>query len=468
MLLFLFDNLGVVAIALGVAALMWSFFLRIRDKSILKEALESDKDTVKIKRSSFLKSRSVVYDIATFFLFVVAVGGFLSLELYNTHVQQTGIVVIDSLDDISSRARTDGSVVNLREEIDFDIFAEVYYLLRENFPRFGELTREEIGYGITRGLISALGDPHTSFIDAKRSNVFMEDVSGEFQGIGIEIGMRNGVLQVISPITNTPAHRAGLRARDIIIEIDEESTEGMSLEEAVLRIRGPRGEVVKISVIRDGKVKDFSIIRDTIKIVSADWNMIDGNVAHLQIFHFNDNIRNDMSRIAREIVNSNAKSVIVDLRNNPGGVLGTSIDVIGYFIDRGEVAVIETDLENPENNNYLRAAGVPILKDYKMVILINEGSASASEIVAGALRDHLGAKVIGVKSFGKGSIQQIFHTKEGSLVKITVRYFLTPNEVIIDGNGIAPDYEVELDRELLETKEVDTQLQKALEVLRGL
>jgi len=356
-------------------------------------------------------------------------------------------------------------IVNPSEKIDFSLLGEVYHLLEENFPGFDEVDEEKLVYGIIEGMLKALDDPHTSFFEPEKSKIFLEDVSGEFEGVGIEIGIRNEKLQVISPLKNTPAYRAGMRAGDVIVAIDEESTENISLEEAVVKIRGPKGESVTLEVLRNNETKEISIVRDTIKIPSIEWEVIERNIAHIQLFHFHDNIHADFIKVAREILNGPTEKIILDLRNNPGGVFSAAISISSMFIESGEVVVIEKGTEKDDLKMIKTIGAGPVFLDYPVVILINEGTASASEIVAGALRDQRNAPIVGINSFGKGSIQRMHNLSDGSVVKITEKHFLTPEGTVIDKEGIVPDFEIEITDKDIE-KEKDPQLEKAIEIIK--
>ncbi len=456
MLVFISNNIEVVILILGVSALVWAFVLRIKSKKVLSEMISffssSEAKNKKEEKDNFLSTFSLylkklnnpVYDIFSFLFVVIAISSLFLFVIF-TFYNEREVVTVDPTDDI-----------------DFSTFGEVLLLLQENFPRYNEVTKEELGHGLIYGLIDALGDPYTTFFDAEKSSILMSDVTGEFEGIGIEIGIRNSNLQVISPLKNTPAYRAGIKAGDIIVAIDEKSTEKITLEEAVLKIRGPKGEPVIISILRDGKIEEVTIVRDTIKIPSIEWDLLDNDIAHIKLFHFHNSITREFDSVSREIANSNADKIILDLRNNPGGVFSRAVDIVGYFIERDSVAVIETDLKDSENDEYIKTKRTPTLIDYDVVVLINEGTASAAEIVAGALRDQKGVRIVGTESFGKGSIQQIFNTRDGSVVKITIKYFLTPNGDVISEKGITPDTKIKQDEE---DKEKDRQLQKAIEII---
>ncbi len=455
MLFFVLSNIEVLVLILGISALIWALVLRIKSRKTLLEAVnkinsssneESTTGDGSVLSASCLKKLiSPVFDFLSF-LFVLALVLLLFVFVMFGFYGKREVVTVDPTD-----------------SIDFSTFGEVLLLLQENFPKFNEFSEEELGYGLVNGVINALGDPYTIFLDAEKSSLFMSDVTGEFEGIGVEIGIRNGNLQVISPLKNTPAYKAGLRAEDIIVAIDGDSTEKTTLEEAVLKIRGPRGEPVILSILRGDKIEEVTISRDKIKIPSIEWDLLDNNIAHIKLFHFHNNINREFDKISREIIDSSADKIILDLRNNPGGIFSGAVDVAGYFLERDSVAVIETDFKNSDNDQHIKTRRTPTLIDYDVVILINKGTASAAEIVAGALRDQRGVTIIGTESFGKGSIQQIFNIKDGSVVKITVKYFLTPNGDVINENGITPDIEVEQEED---DEDKDKQLQKAIEVIR--
>ncbi len=441
MLLFILKNVEVMALILGISALVWALVLRSKSKSVLMLAKKQTSDR---GEKGLKKLDSPISDIFSFLLIFVLIFFLIFFAMFAFYNERE-VVTVDPT-----------------KSIDFSTFGEVLLLLQENFPRFSDISKEELGHGLIDGIIGALDDPYTIFLDAERSKIFMSDVTGEFEGIGVEIGLRNGALQVISPLKNTPAYRAGLKAQDIIVAIDKESTEKITLEEAVLKIRGPRGEEVELSILRDGKIEEVTIVRDKIKIPSIEWEVVDNNIAHIKLFHFHDSIVREFDKVSREIIGSDVDGIILDLRNNPGGIFSGAVDVAGYFIERDSVAVIETNLKDSKEDKHIKTKRIPTLIDHNVVILINEGTASAAEIVAGALRDHRQIKIVGMKSFGKGSIQQIFNTRDGSMLKITVKYFLTPSGVVINDNGIVPDIEVEAS----EDDKKDLQLQRAVEVLK--
>lgn len=353
------------------------------------------------------------------------------------------------------------------EQVDFSLFWEAWRKLEEKYVDPSKIDYKTMLYGAISGMVNALKDDYTVFFPPADTKIFKEDVSGEFSGVGMEIGIRDKVLTVISPLAGTPADRAGLRAGDKIIKIDGKDTVGLSSDEAVKLIRGPKGTEVSLTIVREGwnEAKDFKIVREVIEVPSLKWEMKKGNIAHLKLYQFSETARSAFNKAALEILNSSAQKIILDLRNNPGGYLEVAQDIAGWFLEKGQVVAIE-DFGGREPNEEYKAKGPANLLSYPMVILINQGSASASEILAGALRDNRGIKLIGEKSFGKGSVQQLEDLREGSL-KITVARWLTPKGNLIDKEGLAPDIEVKLtEKDFNDGK--DPQLDKAIEILENL
>ena len=355
--------------------------------------------------------------------------------------------------------------VNQPKDVDFSQFWQVWDLLHDDYVDQGKLTNKELLYGAIEGLVNAVGDPYTVFLRPKESQKFIQEISGSFSGIGIEIGLRNNVLTVISPIKNSPAEKAGLLAGDKIIKIGDKSTADMKLDEAVNLIRGPRGTFVRLTYLRNGAKdsREVTIIRDNIKIPTVAWKILDGNIAHVQLFIFNKNVDIEFDKVAKEIAKSKTEKIILDLRNNPGGLLDSAINITGYFTDPGQVVTIERFGDGKENTFRTQPNG--ILKNYPLVILLNKGSASASEILAGALKDNRNVTIIGETSYGKGSVQEVKDLPEGASVKITIAKWFTPNNQSISEQGIKPDIEVKKTEEDVNTNK-DPQLDKALEVIK--
>lgn len=354
-------------------------------------------------------------------------------------------------------------------EIDFSLFWEAYHTLKNSFIDKEKINVEKIIYGAISGMTKSLDDPYTVFLTPEEAKRFDEDVSGSFEGIGVEIGIRKGQLQVIAPIEGTPAQKAGLRRGDKILKINETPTMDITLEEAVNLIRGPKGTKVVLTIFREGwdETKEIQIERDVINVPATklEFKEIGGQkIAYLQIYHFTLGAEDYFKKNVFEILASPTKKIILDLRNNPGGYLEEAKNIAGWFLKKGETIFIE-EFANGEKTEY-KSRGTGILSDYKVVVLINEGTASGAEILAGALRDRGGIILVGTKTFGKGSVQQVEKLSNGSALKITIARWLTPNGDLITDKGLEPDIKIETTLKD-ETEGKDPQLQKALEILKN-
>lgn len=361
--------------------------------------------------------------------------------------------------------------------IDFSLFWQVLKKIEERYADKNRIDYKEILYGAISGATDSLKDSYTVFMKPKKTDSFLEsvDTGGSFEGVGMEIGIKGGMLTVVAPLEGTPAKRAGIKAGDKIIKIDDTPTDDLILEEAVNLIRGEKGTEVVLTIYRKDlkEPKEITIIRDTIQIPILRWELIgaapesDGKeIAFIKIYHFTGNLPAKFKDTVSQILNSNAKKIVLDLRNNPGGYLQTAVDIASWFIPKGEVVAIE-DFGGEEEQEKYRSSGYKQLQEFPVVILINKGSASAAEIVAGALRDVNEVKLIGETSFGKGSIQTLEKFKDGSSLKITVAKWLIPSGISISDEGLIPDIEVELTEEDYDGNK-DPQLNKALEVLSNL
>jgi len=352
------------------------------------------------------------------------------------------------------------------QDIDFSLFWEAYHKLKENFVDKEKIVPQKIIYGAISGMVKSLEDPYTIFLDPEESKIFKEDVKGYFEGVGMEIGIKKGQLTVIAPLEGTPAQRVGIRAGDIILEVDGKSTIDMSLDEAVRLIRGPKGTKVKLKIMREGweEPKEIEIIRDIIEIPSLKWEEKDG-IIYLKIYQFSEKARLDFILAANQILSVPTKKMVIDLRDNPGGYLEVAVDIAGWFLEKGKLVAIE-EYGTGERQEY-KSEGPAKFSDYKIVILINKGSASGAEILAAALRDNLKVLLIGEKSFGKGSVQKLENLKGGSSLKITIAKWLTPSGKQISQVGLEPDIKVEMTEKDIEEGK-DPQLEKAIEILKNL
>jgi carboxyl-terminal processing protease len=336
---------------------------------------------------------------------------------------------------------------------------ELYSLLLDNFD--GEISDEDILNGQKAGLVSATDDPFTEFLNEEETKDFNDGLNGSFEGIGAELSKDGNFVIIVAPIKGTPADKAGIQPGDIIIEIDGEEATDISVSEAVSRIRGPKGEEVVLTLIRDGQEVVVPIIRDTITIESVEWEK-QGNTGIITISRFGDDTVSLARQAAQELKDQGVSDVVLDLRGNPGGLLDASVDISSIWLQKGS-----TVLEEKRNGvvvQTFKTNDQPILLGVPTVVLINGGSASASEIVAGALHDNKAATLIGEQTFGKGSVQRVIPLNSGGSLKVTIARWFTPEGMNIDKEGIVPDQEVELTVEDREA-ERDPQLDAAIDFL---
>lgn len=373
-----------------------------------------------------------------------------------------GYKIIPSIEKVSGLSNKE---TGKPSDVDFSLFWDAWDDLENTYVGRSSLDKKAMVYGAISGMVKSLNDPYTIFLDPKEAKKFKDDVSGSFEGIGAEISIRKNILIIVAPLKDTPAEQAGLRAGDKILKINDTITLDLTVDEAVSLIRGPKGTEVVLTISRDGfeKAKEIKIIRGTIKIPIVKFEMKDKNIAYVALYHFTENSFNELKNALREALNGGAEKLILDLRNNPGGYLDSAIDMASIFVPSGSV-VVKEDFGNGEKDEY-KSYGPGVLKDFPMVVLINEGSASASEILAGALRDVRGIKLIGQKTFGKGSVQELRDLKEDATLKVTIAKWLTPNGYSISEQGLEPDVKVEITEEDFE-KERDPQLEKAIEIIK--
>ncbi len=336
----------------------------------------------------------------------------------------------------------------------------LYKALKTSFD--GELDAQKLSDGMKKGLVAAAGDPYTEFFNDEEAKEFNDSLQGTFSGIGAELSRKDNVITIIAPIAGFPAEKAGLRPKDVIIKIDGENALDLSVTEAVTKIRGPEGTKVKLTIVRDKKQElEFEITRSKISIPSVEYSVTDG-IGYLKITRFGDDTAELSTKAANEFKAKNVKGVIVDMRNNPGGLLESSVDVSSLWLEKGKLILEEK--RGGEVVKSFKSNGSNILGGVPTVVLINEGSASASEITAGALRDNDVATLIGVKSFGKGSVQQLVELQAGGVLKVTIARWFTPSGKNIDKEGISPDQEVKRTEEDFKN-ELDPQKDAAIKFL---
>lgn len=356
------------------------------------------------------------------------------------------------------------------EIADLSGFWRVWNLMDEKYVAASstETTTQDRLYGAISGLVKSYDDPYTVFLPPTDAAQFGEDISGNFSGVGMEVGLRDGLITVISPLADTPAEKAGIMAGDVLVEIDGTSTEDMTVDEAVQLIRGEKGTDVVLVIYRSGatSLKEISVTRDTISIPTVKTEMKDGAFI-ISLYSFNALSEMKMQEALREYTRSGSKKLVLDLRGNPGGYLQSAVSIASYFLPAGEVVVREQFSEEQSEDVY-RSKGYT-LKQYapeEMVVLVDGGSASASEILAGALQEHGVATLIGDVTFGKGSVQELIELPDGSSLKVTVARWLTPNGISISEGGLTPDVAIERTVEDIEN-DYDPQLEAAVNWVNG-
>lgn len=375
-----------------------------------------------------------------------------------------------------------GSNAAASQDVDMDAFWKTWELIEEKYiPASStlEISNQDKIYGAISGFVDSLEDPYTVFLQPEANENFQESIRGNFSGVGMEVGMEDDFITVIAPLKNTPAELAGVQSGDKIVEIDGISTAGVSLDEAVNKIRGPVGSEVVLTILREGArdLIEISILRDVIDIPVIDYELRDDGVFVISLYNFAANSSNDFRQALREFVLSKSNKLILDLRGNPGGYLESAIDVASWFLPAGKV-IVQEDFGNDEVK-YLRSKGYNIFTDdLEMVVLVNKGSASASEIVAGALSEYGIATLVGTKTFGKGSVQELVPITPETSLKVTIARWLTPNGVSISDGGLTPDvlvvpedFEAEFGVDITDDSSAeeffDYQFEKALEVLNN-
>ena len=304
------------------------------------------------------------------------------------------------------------------------------------------VTKKSLMQGALKGMMESLDDPHSVYFTKEEMRSFQEDIKGKYVGVGMVIQKKVGEpLTVVSPVEDGPAYKAGIKPKDKIIEIDGESTYNLTSEEASKRLKGKANTTVKVKVFREVNkmTKIFELKRETIELKYVKSKMLDGGIGYLRLTQFGDNVYPDMKKALEDLQAKGMKGLIFDLRSNPGGELGQSIKIASMFIEKGKI--VSTRQKKGEESIYTREG--KYCGDFPMVVLINGGSASASEIVSGALKDHKRATLIGEKSFGKGSVQTLLPLPDGDGIKITIAKYYTPNGISIDGTGIEPDTKIE-------------------------
>lgn len=347
--------------------------------------------------------------------------------------------------------------------VDFSPFWDVWQLVSETHLNRDKIDPQKLLYGAISGMVKAVGDPYSVFLDPSQNKAFLESLAGTYEGVGIELGAREGKLVIISPLDGTPAEKAGVKAGDFIIGIDGKDATDITVPEAAQLIRGEAGSKVKLLLQRKGKAPfEVEIIRAKITLTSIRLS-VEKDILVIRLSRFGDNTNSEWDKAVNKILTENYKKVVLDLRNNPGGRLDQSLYITGEFLEKGTVILIQEDVKGGQLKSTTDRDGR--LQNVELIILINQGSASASEIVAGALRDNKNVQLVGEKSFGKGTVQKVNELPDGSGLHITTAKWLTPAGIWVNETGLKPDVEVERTDEDFEAGQ-DPQLDKALELLR--
>ncbi|TAL49074.1 S41 family peptidase [Patescibacteria group bacterium] len=359
---------------------------------------------------------------------------------------------------------------NKPQTVDFSPFWKAWSVINEKFvspaTSTGVISDQEKVWGAIEGLAQSLKDPHTVFLPPTETELFESDVRGNFEGVGMEIGIRDGVVTVVAPLKDTPAYRAGIKAGDKIIKIGDKPTVNMTTEQAVSLIRGQGGTTVTLTVARNGLKEplQFTLVRETINIPTIRTELLPNRIFLIELYSFSANAPDLFRKALREFIGANTDKLLIDLRGNPGGYLEASIDMASWFLPAGKVVVRE-DFGGKQDDVIYRSRGYDVFNEnLKLVILVDGGSASASEILASALRDHGIAKLVGERTFGKGSVQELIKITSETSLKLTIARWLTPNGISISESGVTPDFAVKITKEDAE-KNRDPQKEKAIEIL---
>jgi carboxyl-terminal processing protease len=352
---------------------------------------------------------------------------------------------------------------SVSDDVDFDEFWDVWNMVKESYYK-QPVSDRSLYYGAMKGMVAAAGDPYTMYFDPESAADFKSALSGTFSGIGAELGSKDEMVVVVAPLAGSPAERAGLEAGDIILSVDGTDATRMSVDQVVALVRGVEGTDVVLSIVHAGAdhADELTITRQIIKIDSVKWNVDDDGIATISIAMFNGDTASLFSRAINDVLSKNAKGIVLDLRSNPGGLLTAAIDVASSWTGY-QTVVVEKQQEDARS---FPGVAAPRLAEIPTVVLVNGGSASASEIVAGALQDYGLATLVGTQTFGKGSVQDFRDLPDGSSVKITIAAWYTPKGRTINETGITPDQLVEYTKEDAHAKR-DPQKETALEILRA-
>ncbi len=354
------------------------------------------------------------------------------------------------------------------KDVDLSMLWETWDEMEKNFLYTDRFESKEQVYGLISGMVESLDDPYTTFLTPDQTQIFDESIDGEFEGIGAEIEVKNDILKIVTPLKGSPAEKSGILPGDIITEIGGESSFGLSIFEAVNKIKGPKGTPVTLTIARESEVLpiEIVIVRDSINVPNVEWKMVGENedVAYVGVSQFGTKMANELEEAISQIVLEQPTGVVIDLRNNGGGLLDAAVRLAEQFLERK--IVVKTRGRNFGSNAEIKTNGQGVFTTIPLVVMINRGSASASEIFAGAVQDHARGVVLGETSFGKGSVQNIIPLSDKSSLKVTIAEWLTPLGKTISEVGVTPDVEIEVTEEMLSSKD-DSFLNTALELLQN-
>ncbi len=420
-----------------------------------------------MKQTHTLKRIGIVaisIDIIIGVLFFIYTLGFKSGFEQTKHIEISGVTNIEDEEGVA----------------DFNLFWETWNVLKSKYVSPEKVDdNQALVYGAIQGLVASLGDQNSVFFPPEDAQEFTNEIEGHFSGIGAEIGLdENRQLIVVAPLANTPAEKAGIEAGDYILEIDGETTRGLNTAQAVQKIRGEIGTDVVLTIFREGEgEKDITITRARIDLPTLDFKRLnrageedeDGDIAYIRIYNFYEQSPFEFQQAALKTLFYGSKGIVLDLRNNPGGYLHAATFIGGWFIEKGEV-IVQEEFREPLATQTFTSQGPSLLSSKPVAILINKGSASASEILAGALKEQNNATIIGETSFGKGTVQELVPLSGDAMVKVTIAHWLTPQGHQIDGNGITPDITLEKDATQDPTTptyaaETDSWIKKAVDTL---
>lgn len=344
------------------------------------------------------------------------------------------------------------------------LLGDIREILQDEYIEPAALDDQKMIYGAAAAMVAAVGDPHTAFVEPAAAAIIDEDMQGSFEGIGATVDMVDGQVVIVRPLPGSPAEQAGIKAGDVILAADDSPLEGMSLTDAITLIRGPRGSKVALLIQREGVAEPFviEVVRDRIELETVEYRMLDDGIAYVRLAEFNAVAGDKLDEALKELLAQNPKGLILDLRDNPGGYLHIAVDVAGQFLERNTLILTERLRDQPDQE--FRVRGTGRATQVPLAVLVNGGSASASEIVAGAVQDHARGTLVGETTFGKGSVQQTHTLSDGSSLRVTIARWLLPGGRNLDGDGIVPDVQVDYTAEDFEAGR-DPQLDAARDLL---